>query len=78
MMGLIPPMPIIGWVADSDASNCTTHYPSNISSPRPPSFSHLSSIIVGNGSILFITSLGGLVLPRPFYLDNILVAPNLI
>jgi hypothetical protein len=37
-----------------------------------------SSIIVGNGSVLPVTSVGDTVLPGPFYLNNILVAPDII
>jgi hypothetical protein len=66
------------WVADSGATNHTTPHPGHIFSPRPPSLAHLSSIVVGNGSILPITSVGDLVLPGPFYLNNVLVAPDLV
>jgi hypothetical protein len=37
-----------------------------------------SMIIVGNGSVLPVTSVGDTVLPGPFYLNNILVAPDII
>jgi hypothetical protein len=61
------------WVADSGASSHTTPYPGNIhSSAHPP------SIIAGNGSVLPITSVGESVLPGPFYLNEILVTPNLV
>jgi hypothetical protein len=68
--------PATDWVEDSGASSHTTPYPSNIHSSHPPS-THPPSIIVGNGSILPVTSVCDSVLPRPFYLNEILVAPNL-
>jgi hypothetical protein len=37
-----------------------------------------SSIVVGNGSSLPITSVGDSVLPGPFYLNNILLAPDIV
>jgi hypothetical protein len=37
-----------------------------------------SSIIVGNGSSLPISSVGDSVLPGPFYLNNILLAPDIV
>jgi hypothetical protein len=39
--------------------------------------SNPSSIVVGNGSSLPITSVGDSVLPRSFYLNNILLAPDI-
>jgi hypothetical protein len=38
----------------------------------------LSSIVVGNGSTLPITSVGNSVIPGPFYLNNILLAPDIV
>jgi hypothetical protein len=37
-----------------------------------------SSIVVGNGSSLPITSVGDSILPGPFYLNNILLAPDVV
>ena len=37
-----------------------------------------SSIVVGNGSLLPVTSTGTVSLPGPFSLNNVLVSPNLI
>jgi hypothetical protein len=37
-----------------------------------------SSIIVGNGSTLPITSVGDSIIPVPFYLNNILLAPDIV
>jgi hypothetical protein len=44
----------------------------------PPSLAHLSSIVVGNGSVLPVTSVGDSVLPGPFYLNDVLLAPDLV
>jgi hypothetical protein len=76
-MELSYPNPSTDWVADSGASSHTTPYPGNIHSSRPPSSAHPPSI-VGNGSVLPVTSVGDSVLPGPFYLNEILVAPNLV
>jgi hypothetical protein len=66
------------WVANSGATNHTTPHPSHIFSPRPPLFAHPSSIVFGNGSILPVTSVGDSVLPRLFYLNDVLVATDLV
>jgi hypothetical protein len=55
----------------------TIPHPGHISSPRPPSLAHLSSIVVGNGFVLPVTSVGDSVLPGPFYLNDVLIAPDL-
>jgi hypothetical protein len=48
--------------------------------PSPQSWTtlHPRSIIVGNGSILPVTSVGDSLLPGPFYLNDVLVAPDLV
>jgi hypothetical protein len=61
-----------------DAPHHTTPSVGNISTPRPLNSSNPSSIIVGNGSSLLITSVGDSVLPKPFYLKNILLAPDMV
>jgi hypothetical protein len=66
------------WVADSGASHHTTHSVGNISNPHPLNSGSPSSIVVGNGSTLPITSVGDSVIPRPFYLNNILLAPDIV
>jgi hypothetical protein len=58
--------------------NHTTPDPGNISLVRPPNAVIPSSIIVGNGFILSVTLVGDTVLPRPFYLNNVLVTPDII
>jgi hypothetical protein len=76
-MTLQQPLSITEWVADSGASNHTTPYLGNISHFRIPTSSIPSSIIIGNGSSLSVTSVGDVVLPGPFYLHNVLVTPNI-
>jgi hypothetical protein len=65
-------------VADSSATHHTTPSVGNISTPRPLNSSNPSSIIVGNGSSLPVTSVADSVLPGPFYLNNILIAPDMV
>jgi hypothetical protein len=76
-MVLTPPA-VTDWVADSGASNHTTSDAGNLSSVRQPSSTDPSSIVVGNGSALPITSVGDSALPGPFYLNNINVTPDII
>jgi hypothetical protein len=56
----------------------TTPSVGNISTLRPLTSSNPSSIVVDNGSSLLITSVGDSVLLGPFYLNNILLAPNMV
>jgi hypothetical protein len=56
----------------------TTPSVGNISTLHPFVSSNPSSIIVGNDSSLSITSVGDSVLLGPFYLNNILLAPNMV
>jgi hypothetical protein len=65
-------------VADSSATHHTTPSVGNISTPRPLNSSNHSSIIVGNGSSLPVTSVGDSVLPGLFYLNIILLAPDMV
>jgi hypothetical protein len=64
--------------ADSDVTHHTTLSVGNISTPRPLNSSNHSSIIVSNGSSLPVTLVGDSVLPKPFYLNNILLTPDMI
>jgi hypothetical protein len=73
-----PPTSIQDWVADSSATHHTTPSVGNISTIHPLASSNPSSIVVGNGSSLSITSVGDSVLPGPFYLNNILLAPDMV
>jgi hypothetical protein len=78
-MTLQPPSTLVqDWVADFGASRHTTPLPGNIFKPRPLNSSSPSSIVVGNGSSLPITSVGDSVLLGPFYLNNILLAPDIV
>jgi hypothetical protein len=75
-MALDPPTSVTYWMADTSATNQTTPYPSHIYSLQPP-FICPHFIVVGNGSVLPITLVGNLVLLRPFYLNDILIALDL-
>jgi hypothetical protein len=78
-MALHPPPTLVqDWVADSDVTHHTTPSVGNISTLRPLASSNPFSIVVGNGSSLSITSVGDSVLPGPFYLNNILLAPDMV
>jgi hypothetical protein len=65
-------------VADFGATHHTTPSVGNIFTLRPLASSNPSSIVVGNCSSLPITSVGDSVLPGPFYLNNILLAPDMV
>jgi hypothetical protein len=69
---------VTDWVADSGASNHTTLDASKLTSIHPPTYTDSSSIVIGNGSALPVTSVGDSVLPCPFYLNNILVTSDII
>jgi hypothetical protein len=74
-MALAPPSS--DWVVDSGASYHTTPTAGMLSCSHPPHSSHPTSIVVGNGSTLPITSVGASVLPGPFQLNDVLVAPHI-
>jgi hypothetical protein len=65
-------------VVDSGVTHHTTPSAGNISTLYPLASSNPSSIVIGNGSSLPITSAGDSVLPDPFYLNNILFAPDMV
>lgn len=74
-----PPSPI--WYMDSGASNHLTSDPGNITIPHTVSSSSPSSIVVGNGSLIPITSVGSTSIPTahgPFSLNHVLVTPQII
>jgi hypothetical protein len=73
-----PPTSVQDWVVDSGATHHTTPSVGNISTPRPLNSSNPSSIIIGNGSSLPVTSVGDSVLSEPFYLNNILLPPDMV
>jgi hypothetical protein len=74
-MALAPPSS--DWVIDSGASYHTTPTTGMLSRSHPPPSTHPTSIVVGNGSTLPVTSVGASVLPGPFYLNDVLVAPHI-
>ena len=74
-MGLTPPTST-EWFADSDAAFHTTPDAGILSSVRPPHPSFPSSIMVGNGSCLPVTSMGSA--PCSFRLPHVLVAPQMV
>jgi hypothetical protein len=73
-----PPTSVQDSVADSSVMHHTTLLVGNISTLHPLNLSNPSSIIVGNGSSLLITSVGDSVLPGPNYLNNILLALDIV
>jgi hypothetical protein len=75
---VVTPPTITDWVADSSASNHTTSNAGNLTTFQVFNSVAPSSIVVGNGSILPVTSVGDIVLPDPFYLNNIPVTPDII
>jgi hypothetical protein len=76
-MMMVPPV-VTDWVADSGASNHTTFNVGNLTFVRLPLPTDSSSIVVGNESSLPVTSVGNMALPGPFYLNNVLVTPDII
>jgi hypothetical protein len=76
-MALTPPA-VTDWVTDSGASNHTTSDAGNLTCVHPPTFTDPSSIVVGNGSALSVTSVGDSALLDPFYLNNVLVTPDIV
>jgi hypothetical protein len=77
-MTLQQPQSITEWIADSGASNHTTPDSGNISRYRSPTSTIPSSIVVGNGSSLPVSSVGDTMLSGQFYLNNVLVTPDII
>jgi hypothetical protein len=76
-MVIVPPV-VIDWVADSDACNHTISDAGNLTSVCPSHVNDPSSIIMGNRSSLPVTSVGDMTLLGPFYLNNVLVTPDII
>ena len=69
------------WYADSGAGAHMTAQSGILSSPRSPSLSGPSSIIVGNGALMPVTSTGSYSFSTPhrsLVLNNVLVSPNII
>jgi hypothetical protein len=78
MMTLAPPTSPTNWVAESGASCHTTPDSSTLSSHIPLAPFSSSSIIIDDGSVPIVTSVGDAILPGLYYLKNVLVAPNII
>jgi hypothetical protein len=74
-MELAPPSS--DWVIDSNASYHTTPTAGMLSRSHPPP-THPTSIVIGNGSTLPVTSVGASVLPGPFYLIGPHITHNLL
>jgi hypothetical protein len=49
-----------------------------LTSVHPPTSTDPSSITIGNGSALPVASVGDSALSDPFYLNNILITPDII
>jgi hypothetical protein len=64
-------------MVNSGTSYHTTSTAGTLSRSHLTHPSHPSSIVIGNGSTLLVTSVGVSVLLGPFYLNNILVAPHI-
>jgi hypothetical protein len=79
-MTLTPP-PSGEWYDDSGAGAHMVNNAGILSSLHPPLSSSPSSIIVGNGASLPVTSIGSHSFPterRPLVLSNVLVSPSII
>jgi hypothetical protein len=74
---VLTPKVVTDWVADSGASSHTTDA-SNLTSIHPPTSTDISFIVVGNGSTLQVTSVQDSVILGLFYLNNVLVTPDII
>jgi hypothetical protein len=77
-MTLQMPPSLTKWVTNSSASNHTTHDPGNISLFQPLNPAIPSSIVITNRFVLPVTSVGDTILFGLFYLNNILVTPDII
>ena len=79
-MSLTPPSST-EWYADSGAGSHMVNTAGILSSSHLPMSSGPSSIIVGNGALLPVTSVGSHSFPtpqRPLFLSNVLVSPSII
>jgi hypothetical protein len=74
---MVPPA-VSDWVTNFSASNHTTSSAGNLTSVWPLLPTSHSSIVVGNGSSLLVTSVGDMTFSNLFYLYNVLVTPDII
>jgi hypothetical protein len=76
-MTMVPPA-VTDWVTNFSASNHNTSSISNLTSARLLLLTGPSSIVVGNRSSLPVISVGNITLPGLFFLNNVLVTPDII
>jgi hypothetical protein len=71
---------LVSTPVDTQAKVSATSGPhaGNLTSVRPPLSIDPSSIVVGNRSSLPVTSVGNTAFPGLFYLNNVLVTPDII
>jgi hypothetical protein len=77
----LTPPPNTEWYMDTSADSHMTSNSSNLLSSQPPSSSHPTCIVVGNGSLLSITSTSHTllsILDRPLHLHHDLVSLDII
>jgi hypothetical protein len=75
--GAHSPMPVTDW--GPTLMPPTTSPYTQVAFPLPaPLRLSIPAIIVGNDSILLVTSIGNTMFPEPFYLNDVLVAPDLV
>ena len=73
---LTPPQSSSDWVIDSGASSHIASTSGMVTTTSSSSFP--SSIVVGNGATLPVVGTGYSILPGPFRLNNVLIAPDMI
>jgi len=66
------------WYFDSVATSHMTPHAAILSHSSSPRYLVPSSIVVGNGSLLLVTSIGAVLLPGSLRLNNVLVSLSLI
>jgi hypothetical protein len=76
----LTPLPTGEWYMDVGADSHMTSDPGNLSTTQPLSSSTPTSIVVGNGSLLAVTSTGHTslsALDRPLHIHHVLVSPDI-
>ena len=77
-MTLNQPQQTNEWYFDSGATSHMSSNSSTLSHDVPSWYPTPSSIVVGNGSLLPVTSTGNVDLASNLHLNNVLVSPQLI
>ena len=77
-MTLQQPQQSTDWYFDSGATSHMTSRPDTLSRFTFPRYPTPTSIVVGNGSLLPVTSTGTTVIHPSLHLNNVLVSPQLI